>query len=64
MIKTLSEACVVCVEGKWRELKAVLVSVAGGHKVVYLDRDGLEVHIEQAAKSQFKEEIKKIRKEK
>ena len=63
MRKTLSEEAIICVKGKWRELKAVLVSTIGGYHVIYLDRDGLEVHRERAAQSHFKEEIRQIKKE-
>ena len=62
-MKVLAEEAAVRIDGKWRTLLAILVTTLGGRKVIYLDRDGIEVYAETASKSQFKEIIKKIKNE-
>lgn len=42
------------IEGQFRALRAALVVSRGGNTVVYLDKDGCEVHREPLSKSQFK----------
>lgn len=53
-MKILSEEAAVKIDGKWRTLRAILVTSTGGRKVVYLDKDGCEVYSEALCKSQFK----------
>ena len=64
MLKVLAEEAAVCVDGKWQILRAVLVNTLGGHKVIYFDKNGIEVHSEMASRSQFKDVIKKMKNEK
>jgi hypothetical protein len=54
MIKVLANEAAVRVDGKWRVLKAILVTSLGGRKVVYLDKDGCEVSSEPLCKSKFR----------
>ena len=53
-MKILAEEAMVRVDSRWRTLRAVLVTALGGKKVIYLDRDGIEVHSEPYSKSQFR----------
>jgi len=53
-MKELAKEAVVKVNGEYRVLRAVLVSAIGGHKVIYFDSDGREVHSERLSKSQFR----------
>jgi hypothetical protein len=54
MLQLLAKETVIKVDGKWRALRAVLVTTKGGRKVIYLDRDGHEVYSEPLCKSKFK----------
>ena len=61
MLKVLAEEAAVRVDGKWRTLRAILVPSVGGRRVVYLDKDGIEVYHEPANKSQFADIVKQIK---
>ena len=50
----LAEQATIKVDGKWLILKAVLVNIAGGKRVVYLDEEGNEVYSQPLSRSQFK----------
>ena len=53
MYKVLSEQTAIKVDGKFREVKAVLTTAQGGKLVLYLDKDGNEVHREKWSRSRF-----------
>jgi hypothetical protein len=54
LLRVLSEETAVRVDGRWRMLRAVLVTAMGGRRVVYFDSNGVEVHSEPLCKSKFK----------
>ena len=62
-MKVLAEQAVIKVDGKRRILTAVLVTALGGHRVVYFDKDGIEIYSEPAGTSQFKDLVRKIKSE-
>jgi len=53
-MKVLSEEAAIRIDGKWRTLRAILVTTLGGRRVVYLDKEGVEVYSEPVCKSQFR----------
>ena len=55
IVQVLAEEAIVRIDGQFRVLRAVLVLGRGGYRVVYLDRDGREVHKEPLSRSQFKD---------
>lgn len=53
-MKELAKEAVIKIDGKRRVLRALLVTSLGGRRVIYVDKDGYEIHSEPLFKSQFK----------
>ncbi|MCL2221247.1 MAG: hypothetical protein FWB92_02805 [Oscillospiraceae bacterium] len=53
MSQVLSKDARVKVGDTWMKLEAVLTRTHGGKRVVYIDKNGKEVHSEPLSKSQF-----------
>ena len=54
MAKVLSENTLVQVDGKWLTLKAILIDVSGGKRVIYVSENGEALKTESLSKSQFR----------
>jgi len=57
MARVLSENAIVQVDGRWRTLRALLVNVSGGKRVIYIDENGETQKSESLSKSQFRNSI-------
>ena len=55
MATVLAENALVPVDGKWLTLKAILIDVSGGKRVLYIDENGKALKSESLSKSQFKQ---------
>jgi len=53
MAKVLSENAIVQVDGRWLTLRALLVNVSGGKRVIYINDNGETLKSESLSKSQF-----------